>query len=148
MLLSLTGYHYTDKENLKTICWRGLLSKAERSEKKITEQRYTGSVYGEGIYTADGPISSQGYGNTGLLVARLPGVSMDHQQCGNEYKSGNHSITCGNSDWMVLEKTSQCLVLAQFESELGQLLLPNNGQPQVSPGDLSDLPQAICQVFD
>lgn len=149
LLHNTAGYHYTDKENLKTICWRGLLSKSERSQKKVTEQRYTGSAFGEGIYIADGPLSSQSYGNTGLLVARLPGVSMDYQQCAREYNSGNHSITCGaENDWMVLEKTSQCLVLAQFASELASLLLPNKTQPQGSQSDLSDLPLEICQVFD
>jgi deltex-like protein len=70
------GYHYTQPENLQKIQAGGLLTKQERAEQKV-EAKYNGSVWGDGVYTADHAYSFmsqlQRFGTLGLLVVRLRG---------------------------------------------------------------------------
>lgn len=68
------GYHYTRNENLKHIKTNGLLTKAERHQRGVTNN-YNGSAHGDGIYTSSNPFAFTSYGETGLLVARLIGAT-------------------------------------------------------------------------
>ena len=148
------GFHYTDAPNIETISWRGLLSKPEREARSVDTHKYPGSSYGEGIYTASDPSSSSQYGDTGLIVARLAGKSAayDDSKCHtDQYEKGNHSIQC-NGNWLVLEKTSQCLVLAQFSKEMGVALSSKNSRGTKSrkkkEAILCDLPGKLLKLFE
>jgi len=67
-----TGYHYTNPENMPNIRQHGLLTRCERNTQQINTT-FHGSIFGDGIYTSNNPDSFSSYGNTGVLVARLPG---------------------------------------------------------------------------
>jgi hypothetical protein len=69
------GYHYTNQNSMPHIRTNGLLTKADRESQKVTST-FHGSVFGDGIYTAQNPIAFSNYGNVGLLVARLQGKAV------------------------------------------------------------------------
>lgn len=70
------GYHYTSIENTEKIRENGLLTKNERAHQNIQVLKNHGSVFGDGIYTANNPIACSGYGAVGLIVARLQGTNV------------------------------------------------------------------------
>jgi hypothetical protein len=67
-----TGYHYTDSKHIANIRQHGLLTRSDRNTQQVNSF-FHGSIFGDGIYTANNPDNFSSYGNTGLLVARLPG---------------------------------------------------------------------------
>ena len=111
------GYQYTMSENLKHIQLDGLLSKHERPANKITPAKYTGSLYGEGIYTAlNASAYNCAYGDVGLMVVRLRGVEADHP-AGTRYDAGNDSITVfrnRHDEFIILQASKQCIPVLQF----------------------------------
>eukprot|EP00985_Skeletonema_marinoi_P004726 scaffold2051_cov139-Skeletonema_marinoi.AAC.10 len=66
------GYHYTSSEHIANIRQHGLLTRRDRNDQQLNAT-FHGSVFGDGIYTANNPDNFSAYGNTGVLVARLPG---------------------------------------------------------------------------
>ena len=68
------GYHYTNASNMAEIRTNGLLSKADRESRSV-KSNFNGSVFGDGIYTAENPTAFQHFGEVGLLVGRLQGKS-------------------------------------------------------------------------
>ena len=66
------GYHYTSSAHMANIRQHGLLTKKDRDSQKVST-KMSGSVFGDGVYTANNPDNFSSYGNTGVLVARLPG---------------------------------------------------------------------------
>jgi hypothetical protein len=71
-----TGFHYTTRENIENIQANGLMSKNELNSKQICHGSGHGSMYGNGIYTANNPTEFKRYGEVGLIVARLKGDSI------------------------------------------------------------------------
>ncbi|KAL9182764.1 hypothetical protein ACHAXT_004043 [Thalassiosira profunda] len=69
------GYHYTGSENMANIRTHGLLTRADRQTNKV-QATNKGSMFGDGIYTANNGTCFSAYGNTGLLVGRLKGKMM------------------------------------------------------------------------
>jgi deltex-like protein len=70
------GYHYTSIENTEKIRENGLLTKSERAQACVQVLKNHGSVFGDGVYTANNPIAWSGYGAVGLIVARLQGANV------------------------------------------------------------------------
>ncbi|GKY94347.1 hypothetical protein MPSEU_000400600 [Mayamaea pseudoterrestris] len=109
------GFHYTKPENMKHIRTNGLLTRMERSDKKI-KAKFNGSAYGVGVYTASNPIAYRGakqYGPICLIVARLKGeVSKD---------IFSPTLTYENGPLVVLRSSHQCLPLIQFTITPGNL---------------------------
>lgn len=70
------GYHYTNPQNMQAIRTNGLLTKGERTNQHIQSASFHGSVFGDGVYTANNPTSFQDYGGVGLLVGRLQGSTV------------------------------------------------------------------------
>eukprot|EP00984_Skeletonema_dohrnii_P013960 scaffold5845_cov73-Skeletonema_dohrnii-CCMP3373.AAC.2 len=66
------GYHYTASTHMANIRQHGLLTKKDRDSQRVNSTLH-GSVFGDGIYTANNPDNFSSYGNTGVLVARLTG---------------------------------------------------------------------------
>ena len=116
------GFHYTKRVNLKTIRSGGLLSKSERESKRVKPHRNNGTAFGDGIYSGHNAFDFEGYGDTGLIVARLPGLHMDVDQANEGYSKGNNSISGTHRLGMllVLESSSQCVPLVQFDKQLSQ----------------------------
>ena len=125
-----TGFHYTSEGNMAHIRTNGLMSKSERSSQQITAGSH-GSVYGDGIYTGNNPICFQNYGERGLVVARLKGVSVrvarfpipfvkgeDVQNAttivGNKSTAGKEWPESDHSDEIVLKSSHQCVPLIQY----------------------------------
>ena len=67
------AYHYTQSQNMDRIRTDGLMTHAERQAASVTSN-YNGSVYGDGVYTGNGPFAFRAYGDVGLIVARMKGV--------------------------------------------------------------------------
>ncbi len=67
------GYHYTNPSKMDAIRTNGLLTKSERSNQNISTAQNNGSVFGDGVYTANNPKSFSNFGDVGLLVGRLQG---------------------------------------------------------------------------
>ncbi|GKY93856.1 E3 ubiquitin-protein ligase dtx3l [Mayamaea pseudoterrestris] len=106
------GYHWTRAENLEKIQTDGLLSKKERTERKI-ESHYNGSQYGDGIYTCDDGLSYRNtYGPVCLLVARLKGAT-DTVVSNATYAAGR---------LVVLRTCEQCVPILQFTLEPNALI--------------------------
>ncbi|CAB9506438.1 expressed unknown protein [Seminavis robusta] len=109
------GYHWTSPDNLKSIRAHGLLTRAELQARKITPKTTHGTVHGDGIYTAFGPISSfEKYGSQCFMVARLQGVSMSVDPYINETQlsSAVNSVLAGYT--CVLKSSWQCVPLMTF----------------------------------
>lgn len=66
------GYHYTSSAHMANIRQHGLLTKRDRESQQVNS-RTSGSVFGDGVYTANNADNFSSYGNTGVLVARLTG---------------------------------------------------------------------------
>lgn len=66
------GYHYTSSAHMANIRQHGLLTKKDRQSQQVNT-RTSGSVFGDGVYTANNADNFSNYGNTGVLVARLTG---------------------------------------------------------------------------
>jgi hypothetical protein len=128
-----TGFHYTSEGNMAHIRTYGLMSKHERSSQQIEAVRNRASAYGDGIYTANNPIKSKGFGAIGLLVARLQGVSVRVAQFPNPLVKGEDvqkattivgNITHGRSNYrafcdeIVLKSSSQCVPLLQYNQNM------------------------------
>ena len=58
---------------MEAIRTNGLLTKGERDNRKIQSASIHGSVFGDGLYTANNPTAFSNYGEVGLLVGRLQG---------------------------------------------------------------------------
>jgi hypothetical protein len=112
------GFHYTDSNNMNRIRAYGLLGHRERKARNIKPQHTSGAVYGEGIYTCDNPRLYTGYGDTGLIVARLAGRKMSAAMADNCYAYGNNSILVSQQSILILKESSQCLVLAHYDASL------------------------------
>jgi len=119
------GYHYTKPQSMNNIRTDGLMSGPERRSRKVTNFQASGSVYGEGIYTANNPDAFQGYGTVGLLLAVLKG--------NQKHVSGAEAITptintvIGNksmgtrgsnaprfADEIVIRTSAQCIPLFSY----------------------------------
>lgn len=66
------GYHYTNEDNMSGIQANGLMTKKDRIKNKIKVSTH-GSVFGDGVYTANNPTSFMDYGSVGIIVARIQG---------------------------------------------------------------------------
>eukprot|EP00957_Ditylum_brightwellii_P170722 12994710-Ditylum_brightwellii.AAC.1 len=67
------AYHYTHQRSIDKIQQHGLLSKNERNDIMIRENKFHGEAFGNGIYTANNPCAFKRFGEVGLLVATLLG---------------------------------------------------------------------------
>jgi len=110
------GFHYTSPACIDRIQADGLLKREEREQKQIPS-KHNGSRYGEGIYTANDAQSFSDYGSIGLMVVRLKGVMMDHEEAECGYKKGNDSITNEKKSIVVLKEKFQVLPVLQFSAE-------------------------------
>ena len=115
------AYHYTDMSNLASIRQNGLLSRTEQESSGTTARKYTGAVYGEGIYTAsDFSVFHGTYGDVGIVLARLKGECCAFPQ-GHQYSCGNNSVskfyTSGGEMLTVLQSSAQCLPLLYFPAQ-------------------------------
>eukprot|EP00549_Striatella_unipunctata_P018845 CAMPEP_0118686382 /NCGR_PEP_ID=MMETSP0800-20121206/7782_1 /TAXON_ID=210618 ORGANISM="Striatella unipunctata, Strain CCMP2910" /NCGR_SAMPLE_ID=MMETSP0800 /ASSEMBLY_ACC=CAM_ASM_000638 /LENGTH=632 /DNA_ID=CAMNT_0006583421 /DNA_START=81 /DNA_END=1979 /DNA_ORIENTATION=- len=134
------GIHFTRSANMDRIKTDGLLTRPERSEAGIREDRYTGSAYGEGIYTGNNYFSYAHYGDVGILCARLHGrVSADR------YDPNCDTVipfrTCGSRDQMVvLKSSSQCIPLVFFPQSL---LMENHNQSSDNSIEFSEGCKAV-----
>jgi len=110
------GYHYTRSDNLPSIQTTGLLTKCERQDKGIVNN-YNGSTYGDGVYTGNNPHAFSGYGDTGILVARLKGnvQPATGRRRGFDNDTG---IVCRGSpqEMVILGQSYQCIPLLQFRN--------------------------------
>ena len=122
------GYHYTESESLTNIQINGLLTKKDRAERGAQSKNH-GSVFGDGIYTANHPTSFSNYGSVGLLVGRLQGKSVrllsrrnvDIPDIGINTVIGNKGPGRTQShltDEVVLQSSSQCLPIIKYNKEL------------------------------
>jgi len=68
------AYHYTRSQNMDRIRTDGLMTHAERQANSVNSQ-YNGSVFGDGVYTGNGPFAFRFYGDVGLIIARMKGVA-------------------------------------------------------------------------
>mmetsp|Transcript_7565 Transcript_7565/g.10463 ORF Transcript_7565/g.10463 Transcript_7565/m.10463 type:complete len:707 (-) Transcript_7565:856-2976(-) len=121
------AYHYTCQQSMDTIQQHGLLSKNERNDMMIRENRTHGAAFGNGIYTANNPLAFKSFGEVGLLVATLRGKI---QTVSGRNGSGDANTVIGNKrrgfhgggisyyDEIVLRQSSQCLALIQYKSHL------------------------------
>ena len=140
------GYHYTNDENLNQIRTNGLLSKLERQSQNVVSRRANGSVFGDGIYTANNPKSFLNFGPVGLLVGRLQGKAIRVSQSlmrsaqidantvigdktAHRSNMRTRETTMQDSDgWpkadtfheIVLSSSSQCLPMVKYRRELLQ----------------------------
>ncbi|KAL7524685.1 hypothetical protein ACHAXR_001548, partial [Thalassiosira sp. AJA248-18] len=137
------GYHYTDQRNMTNIRTHGLLTSSDRQTNKV-KATPKGSVFGDGIYTANNGTCFSNYGDTGLLVGRLKGKMV--RAAGSLYIAPNQQVdantiigdkligvtTLGkqaDSDgWpledsyheIVLRSSAQCLPMIKFANALRQ----------------------------
>ena len=136
------GYHYTGKKNLSNIRHHGLLTRKDRDSYKVQSASH-GSVFGDGIYTANNPHNFSKYGDTGLLVARLtgemvrvarslhPSITVDTNTNTIIGDKMNHATGLQSLDkdkWpmsdayheIVLRSSAQCLPVISFDSRTRQ----------------------------
>ena len=136
------GYHYTSNQYLKNIRHHGLLTRKDRDSQKVQSASH-GSVFGDGIYTANNPNNFSNYGNTGLLVARLtgemvrvarsllPSMAVDattNTIIGDKMINATGSQSLGKDNWplsdayheIVLRSSAQCLPVISFDSRTRQ----------------------------
>ena len=99
------GFHYTNSTNLASIQQNGLMSKSERDRSGVRSDRFNGAASGDGVYMASDPVSSATYGDTGLIVARLPG-------------DRTTATVARGSAWVVLKTSSQVLPLVRFPNQV------------------------------
>ena len=141
------GYHYTEERNMKTIQTSGLLTRAERTSKRIFPTS-NGIFFGDGIYTANHPScnKNQRYGNVGLIVARLQGESvrvLDDKKKGTEEANtviGNKGAV-SLSNWpatdrwdeIVLKSSAQCVPVVRFDSAIVFIVSAENSMLLSSP---------------
>jgi hypothetical protein len=98
------GYHHTQAGNLATIRTTGLLTRKEQTEKRVKSTTYSGTQYGDGIYTCDNPLTYRNqFGPVGLLVARLKGTP-----------GGGHHATYTKNSLVVLRSSANCAPLVHF----------------------------------
>ena len=69
------AYHYTRSQNLRRIRQDGLLTKADRDKMNIATSTH-GLAFGDGVYTGNNPFAFTSYGDCGLMIARLKGVTV------------------------------------------------------------------------
>lgn len=102
------GFHYTASENKKSIARFGLLTTADRQAKNVRVRTH-GAAYGSGIYLANNPHVHQGYGDLGILAARLKGqeVANDGGDCVIAHRDTAN-------EFCVLQKSHQCVALLEF----------------------------------
>lgn len=126
------GFHYTNPRNMKAIRTNGLLTKAERQSQNIQTVNSNGSVFGDGVYTANNPTSFQNFGEMGLLVGRLQGKavrvpgSLKRASKSANTIIGNKKATDTQTNWpaihsfneVVLKSSSQCLPMVKYDTEV------------------------------
>jgi hypothetical protein len=133
------GYHYTGKKNLSNIRHHGLLTRKDRDSYKVHSTLH-GSVFGDGIYTANNPHNFSKYGDTGLLVARIPGQMTRSLQPSMTVDTNTNTIIgdkmnhatglqrLDKDNWpisdsyheIVLRSSAQCLPVISFDSRTRQ----------------------------
>ena len=136
------GYHYTSNQYLKNIRHHGLLTRKDRDSQKVQSASH-GSVFGDGIYTANNPTNFSNYGNTGLLVARLtgemvrvarslhPSMAVDattNTIIGDKMINATGRQSLDKDNWplsdahheIVLRSSAQCLPVISFDSRTRQ----------------------------
>jgi hypothetical protein len=136
------GYHYTSNKYLKNIRHHGLLTRKDRDSQKVQSASH-GSVFGDGIYTANNPTNFSNYGNTGLLVARLtgemvrvarslhPSMAVDattNTIIGDKMINATGRQSLDKDNWplsdahheIVLRSSAQCLPVISFDSRTRQ----------------------------
>lgn len=84
------AYHYTRGQNMDRIRTDGLMTHAERQASSFTSN-YNGSVFGDGVYTGNGPFAFRAYGDVGLIVARMKGV-VDRIEIGTARRDASAGI--------------------------------------------------------
>lgn len=137
------GFHYTSSTNLDSIRTEGLLNRKERDSRKVKAHTFNGSSLGEGIYTCDDAAGSSGYGDTGLMVARLKGKTGSHGQ------AQINSVVAGNVT--VLRECSQCLAILTFPTAwsagIGTTVLPAPPSPATIPSKVLSIYQKEFQMI-
>lgn len=110
------GYHYTRAKNILQIRNNGLLTKIERDQKGISTN-YNGSLYGDGIYTANNPGEFyETYGPVGLIVLRIQGrVGMKRSMSDDDINTIIDQPAPMNR-MVVLKTSSQCLPILQYDA--------------------------------
>lgn len=123
------GYHYTDESSMNNIQANGLMTREDRLKKDI-QARHRGAIFGDGIYTANNPISFQKYGKVGLIVARLQGktVRVARSLRKEKYRSQGNTIVGDKTAvarwwWpgsdalheIVLQTSCQCVPLVRYD---------------------------------
>eukprot|EP00578_Thalassiosira_sp_NH16_P011193 CAMPEP_0181108426 /NCGR_PEP_ID=MMETSP1071-20121207/17624_1 /TAXON_ID=35127 /ORGANISM="Thalassiosira sp., Strain NH16" /LENGTH=744 /DNA_ID=CAMNT_0023192029 /DNA_START=36 /DNA_END=2270 /DNA_ORIENTATION=- len=133
------GYHYTEQKNMANIRTHGLLTKNERQTNNV-KAVLKGSVFGDGIYTANNETTFSNYGDTGLLVGRLkgkmvriarylrPGQTVDANTIIGDKLTGvaSYGKKVGIDGWpvddifheFVLRSSSQCLPMIRFDKAM------------------------------
>eukprot|EP00957_Ditylum_brightwellii_P032381 2453627-Ditylum_brightwellii.AAC.1 len=121
------AYHYTHRQSMDKIQQHGLLSKNERNDIMVRENKFHGEAFGNGIYTANNPLAFKSFGEVGLLVATLRGKI---EKVSGRFDGGDANTVIGNKeerlrggsipyhDEIVLRQSSQCLPLIQYKSHL------------------------------
>jgi len=114
------GYHYTHQYCIPNIDTRGLLTKDARKATRLDGQE-NGSMFGEGIYTANNPFAYHEFGgaNVCYFVARVRGKS------GTDKNDDTMNTIVGRGDSndqvVVLRAPGQCAAMARFSSGLANL---------------------------
>jgi len=133
------GYHYTASTHMANIRQHGLLTKKDRDSQRVNSTLH-GSVFGDGIYTANNPDNFSSYGNTGVLVARLtgkmvrvarsllPNTKVDANTIVGDKMMTSLSTPLDKDGWplkddfheIVLRSSAQCLPMISYDSRARQ----------------------------
>ena len=135
------GYHYTSSRHIANIRQHGLLTRRDMNTNLLvdTASRH-GTTFGDGVHTASNPDSFATYGDTGVLVARLPGKMVRVRKAlpsntkvnantivGDKMKSGTTSSQqVGKDNWpltdanheCVLQSSRQCVPMIKYDESI------------------------------
>jgi len=114
------AYHYTRSQNMDRIRTDGLMTHAERQANSVNSQ-YNGSVFGDGVYTGNGPFAFRGYGDVGLLIARMKGVAKRREMV---IGAAGTSV---DADTVIGNKRSQLTMQTSF-SRAHRRVMDNEGE--------------------
>ena len=121
------GYHYTTERTMEEIRVHGLLTRADRRARGVTDNFYA-AAFGDGCYTGNDPLSFYGFrqeATVGLLVLRLLGCVGDQ----DELRKGSYPVdtVCFNrqaphssqlAGYVILRNSAQCAVLAEYNGRV------------------------------
>jgi len=90
------------------------MTKNERDSQGVLSDRFNGSTYGDGVYTANDSASFSNYGDTGLIVGRLLGSVENYW---NRTGAGN-TVLVPEYRMIVLNTSAQCLPMIKYDKAL------------------------------